>query len=274
MLDKIKNINPWILAILVALSIELLISALTTVFNFNLRQYFNELGYLFSLPALKISGYETVQAINDFSGEAQNAYSYNETVIISSLGVFTIFILGPYLLIKGYIQSEKSGDKNKRSWTWYIGAILIISTLFPAILSATVGSAVYLNTKESMLDSRQKDQMRMELMNLALDASYLIFLPQVKGGGDGSFNTIGPESETITLENLDSYHRASSKFEFQIHGTVNDSSFTIVGVTDRMGKNENFKNVNGETGKQQISAEVTPYRENIFKMDRNGTLKN
>lgn len=273
MLDKIRNLNPWVFAFLIALGAEILIGLVTELLNVDLTHFFRNLGFVFSLPALKISGYETVQAINDFGGKPEDLSGFAEVAIVPAVGIFIVLILAPFLLLKGYIQANNSENPQKRSWTWYVGAIMIMLALIPAALSATVGTKVYMNTVESSENSRQRDVLRSQLMNLALGASYLLFLLQEKGGGDGSFRNIGTDSEPISLDDLKSY-TADSNFEFQIYETISDSMITIVGISDQVGNEEDFQNVNGETGRQQISVEVTPYNEEIFKMGNNHSLKN
>ncbi|MDR9418734.1 hypothetical protein [Gracilimonas sp.] len=273
MYELIKDWNPWVKAILIAIGIELLFSFITSILSVNIREYLVDIGFVFALPALKISGYETAQAILNFSGDHKDLTEFAQTAITTGISVFVIFIVGPYLLLRGYKQSDQSENPKQRSWSWYIGAIMIMMTMIPAILSSVIGTKVYMNTKESMEDSRQKDLLNAELMDLALDASYKIFMPQEKGGGEGSFTNMTTNSENIKLEHLDSYEE-SSMFDFKIQGEVTDSSFTIVGVTQRMGEDEDFENANGETGKQQISVVVSPYEENIFTLSRANSMRN
>lgn len=273
MLDKIKNWNPWIIAIFIAIGIEAIFSLVSTVLSVDIRGFLREIGLVFALPALKITGYETVQAINNFSGDPADVSRFSELAISTGISVFIIFILGPYLLLKGYTEADTSKDSRSRSWKWYTGAILIILALVPAVIGATVGTVVHLNTGESVEDNRQRDLLRTELADLAYDASYKMFVSQEMGGGEGSFNTFGEQSEPLSLENLDSY-QSESEFDFQINGEIRDSVVTIVGVSSRTGKDESFENVNGEIGKQQISVTVTPYEEDIFKMNSKNSLDN
>ena len=273
MLDRIKNLNPWILAFLLALGIELLATLVMDSLNLDYRDILQNLGFIISLPALKITGYETVQAINDFAGKPEDLSQFTEVALTSGIGTFIILILGPFLLLKGYLQADQSENLQKRSWTWYIGAILIMLAFIPSVLSATVGTKVHLNSINSAEDSRQKDLMRSQLMNLALDASSTLFLPHKHGGGDGSFLTYGSSNSPITLNDLSSYEKESA-FDFRIHGEVTDSSLTIVGVSSRPGKDEEFQNVNGEIGRQQLAITVTPYKENIFEVNTRISLQN
>lgn len=273
MLDKIRNINPWFIVIGIAIALEILFPLLGMLVSFNINMWLREIGYIFSVPGMKVVGYEIVQMINEFGGEPKNSDGFNEVAVTVGLSMFIIFVLNPYLLIKGYQQADHSENPKQRSWTWYIGAILIIASIFPALVSSFWGTKVFFNTKEAAQNNRELDIMRSELMNLAFDASYRLFLPVEYGGGNGSFHGFGDGSQTISLEDLESYS-PDSQFEFQINGEVSDSSFTIIAVSDNPGKKSDFENVNGATGRQQVSVEVKPYDEEIFRMQSSGTLSN
>lgn len=273
MFDRIKNINPWFIAIGIALALEILFGMLGMLVNFNINRLLSEIGYILSVPGMKVMGYEVVQAINEFSGAPKESEGFTRVTVTVGLGIFIIFVLNPYLLMRGYQQADQSEDPRQRSWTWYVGAILVMSSIYPAFVSSTLGTKVFMNTKESAQKSRELDMMRSELMDLAFDASYRLFLPVEWGGGDGSFRGFGDGTQTISLEDLESYSQ-ESQFEFQIYGAVSDSSFTIVAISDNPGKRSDFENVNGNTGRQQVSVEVKPYEEGIFKMQSSGELTN
>lgn len=273
MKDKINNINPWFIAIGIAISIQVLLSLLAMVLNFDIRNQFSELGYILSIPSMKIVAYETVQAINEFAGDPRETAELTGIVVAVGLSMFLMFILTPFLLLKGSQQVEKSEDSKQRNWTWYAGAVLIISIIFPVLASSTIGTKVFMNTKASAHNSRQLDMMRSELMDLAFDASYKLFLPVELGGGDGSFNGFADGTQPISLEDLESYS-PESPFEIQIYGEVSDSSLTIVAVSESPGKNTEFENVNGAKGRQQVSVEITPFDDALYNMQSSGRLTN
>lgn len=266
MLERISKLNPWVFAIVLAIGVHLLIvllAELTSGF-----QWYNTLIYIFASPSFNIVAHDVVYHINEFNGDPISTENFSNIALLSGLGVFVIFIVGPILLVKGYKQADKSDNKKQRSWTWNTGAILIFTSMVPVFISSTVGTKVYMNTNESIAESRDKDELRSALMNLALDASYMLFLPQEIGGGGGSFNSVGEESRSIQLSDLDSYD-SNSPYDFIIHEKITDSTITIIGVSEFKGKAENFKNLNGETGKRQLSVVVSPFKKNIFSMPHN-----
>lgn len=273
MLDKIKNINPWLIAIGIAIAGEILFSIIATLLNFDVSSWVSEIGYILSVPSMKIVAYDITQSINEFSGEGREFQGFSGITVTVILSMFVIFILNPYLLIKGYQQADRSGDPKQRSWIWYAGAILIMASIFPVLVSSIIGTKVFMNTKETAQNSHKMDMMRAELVDLAFDASYRLFLPVEQGGGDGSFHRFSNGSETISLEDLESYS-PDSEFEFLIHGEVSDSTLTIVAVSDNQGRKADFENVNGSMGRQQASVEVKPFDKSIFRMDSSGGLKN
>jgi len=273
MLEKIKNLNPWLIAIGISIAVEILFSLLALMFNLDIDVLVSEIGYILSVPTMKIMAYDITQSINEFSGGGREFQGFSEITVTVILSMFVIFILNPYLLIRVYQQADRSGDSKQRSWIWYSGAILIMASIFPVLVSSVIGTKVFMNTKESAKNSREMDIIRSELMDLAFDASYRLFLPVEKGGGDGSFRGFGDGTQTISLEDLESYS-SDSGFEFQIHGEVSDSSFSIVAVSDNPGRKTDFENINGSVGRQQVSVEVKPYEEAIFQMQSSGRLMN
>ncbi|MEX0638921.1 MAG: hypothetical protein WD094_00565 [Balneolaceae bacterium] len=273
MLDKIDKINPWFFIIAIALAIEILFSVLDSFHGVDFSKWVAEIGFIVLLPALKITGYETIQAINEFSGGGNVTAGFSGIALTIGFSMFVVFILTPFLLLKGYQQADRSDDPKQRSLSWFAGAMLIVLSIYPVLTTSLIGTKVLMNINESSQHSRALDMMRSELMDLAFDASYRIFLPVELGGGDGSFHAFEDGSQTISLEDLESYS-PDSPFEFQIHGEVSDSSFTAVAVSDLPGKSADFENVNGETGRQQISVEITPYDESIYRFQNSATLSN
>jgi hypothetical protein len=273
MFDKIKDLNPWIIAIILAIGVEVLITLVMSVFDLKTRQFMGGLGFVHALPALKISGYEIAQSIGTFRGDIVDSRAFTETALTTGFSLFIILILGPFLLLKGYIKAERSGQSKKRGWTWYMGAVLIIMVLIPVFFSSTLGTVVHLDAKKSSEKNREKEELQKQAMNLALDASYLLFVPKEEGGGDGSFRTFGNASNSIVLEDLDSFEK-DSKYKFELYGEVKDSVITIVGTSMMPGRDENFENITGEIGNQQVSVTVTPYGKNIFKMKQKRHLNN
>ncbi len=273
MKDKINNINPWFIAIGLAVSIQILLSLLAVVLGFDLRRQLSEFGYILSIPSMKIVANETVQAINEFAGDPRETAELTDIAVTVGLSMFLMFILTPFLLLKGSQQAEDSEDPKQRNWTWYAGAVLIISIIFPVLASSTIGTKVFMNTKASAHNSRQLDLMRSELMDLAFDASYKLFLPVELGGGAGSFNGFGDGTQPISLADLESYS-PNSPFDVQIYGAVSDSSLTIVAVSESPGKKADFENVTGAKGRQQISVEITPFDDTLYNMQSSGSLTN
>jgi len=254
----IKSYTHWIivgLIIVVLMLAEYLLSSVYSLIPYNSWIY--SLIYAIVVPGLVILQHITIETINWFGGDAASASEFYKSASIVIFGIVFLLMLLPWFFLKGRLNRSPE-DQNYPVY-WYFSAALLCLAI---ILASYVGiTQIQVNThnEQSIEASRNLDQLRSYMTYVAFDASEWLILPEEADGGGGTFR---PENhESFSLEMLSSYDADHSVFELTIDGEPSDSTFTLVGTVINGSVNDDSKN--------QISLEVTPYNDSLFKFSNN-----
>ncbi len=203
---EIRQINRWLIAILI-------LTGLVYSFNFYEGNVFSNkiLGYLINVrPSSIILWFLTIDAINIFSGKEAVGISLNLESISILTNVLLFLMIGPFLLVKGYLESEKKVTE-KKPWYWYVGAIIVISALM-IVPTEIVRTKMMIDTSKSSQESRIRDLMRKEITDVGFATAEHLILNKSEGK---SFNL-----EDIKID--------SFNYDFSIEGNPSDSLITII----------------------------------------------
>lgn len=232
MLEKIKRISwvEWLL--LIAMSISLLI-----IMSWSLSYVEN---VFFPEPWSNANGVSTEIAMEKFTGETVFG-SFMKSRIAALTGILLYFIIGPMLLILyGYgreqtSQEEPTGQSAGDSETadngnaesrpvplgFRAGIVITLMGLLPFAAQAVISPIVQENTRTSSSKSKKKDELRHNLLTLAVEAYEYMVLPEKYGGGDGSFRG-------LSIEELPHYENLPSG-TYQIKNMPSDTVLQITG---------------------------------------------
>ncbi|MEX0719123.1 MAG: MFS transporter [Balneolaceae bacterium] len=272
MKERIKKYLPWIYvaAIVYSLSVFLFLIKTSVLNSLPFTGFTEKLFYIFAIPTTQIAQYSGTVTMNEFGSRITEFTVLSEALIVAGLGIMMILVIAPFLLVKGYEKTDPQ-EPNKRSFSWYTGAGIMVISLTVSFLLMTVGTAEYFSTNEEIAEGRDKDRLRSELLALALDATDKMTLPHQIGGGNGSFaNFVDERGERsyINIEDLEGYNSEYS-FKFLFSESITDSSLTIIGISNNEGNNPEFINANGDSGKRQLSIKVNPYQEKMYSFQNN-----
>ena len=153
-----------------------------------------------SIPGKEVELMNVLNNISEFGGDEIDRERKVFSYAAAASGVLILFVISPFLLINSYSNTGKGGN-----FGWYAGAVILLLGVFAS-------TSVIVNTlkeetenAEIISNSREKDRLRMELMNLAFEAAEAAVLPGEFGGGSGSFknfpdgSTGGPTSPPFSL---------------------------------------------------------------------------
>lgn len=260
---KTYRLLPWVVALLIALLFVLsdfYLEPITSWMDIN--------------PAFEAHKVKTVAAIDAFHDGTPSEKSFWVQRAKALGGILILFVIGPSLWIFGEIRShampQPTGDDLlKKGTEWYLGVTLVGFSLMLLIPQTTLQSVRYPDMRDSSELSRTKDHLRLDLSALAYEAAEIYYLPQEFGGGSGSFYTVAAgEGEPRPFRMADiSRVLEDTPFSFSLGKIVSDSVLTIYGLSEKEGKDPNFKNVNGDRGKIQMAIRVEPEGK-IFEFDR------
>lgn len=270
MKGKIKPAIHWGVVIIICLTAGIVFTYVrdVDVFTTGELSWVSKLEFMVTTPFLALSQYTTMDAIGRFSGEIMQE-GFAEALAVALAGIAIIFIVAPFLLAKGYKRYEE-GHSEYRSVGWILGASILVFSLYFSLKASKTGTISQQKMTEATSISRSTDHLRMQLTDLAFEASEKMILPQEMGGGDGSFTGFMDEngqSRTIMLSDLEGYN-PGDKFSFVIGDDVSDSTITITGISNFTGNNPRFENANEESGKIQISITVTPFEDSLFELKK------
>jgi hypothetical protein len=263
---KIKNYTPWINVGLIILILFLLEYLLTSVYNFSIyNSWIFSLLVSMALPGAEILKFVTIESINWFGGDQISFYEFFESASVILIGMVVLFILAPWFFLRGRLKANT--DDQNYPLSWYISTIILcFGIILPTIFGITqiASNSIERSNIQRMEDSRTLDRLRSYMSHVAFDASEWWILPEEADGGDGTFRP--KNRENFTLDMLSSYQADHANFELTLDSEPTDSTVTIVGtVIDRATEDDS---------EFQISLEVTPYDDSLFKFLNNPLVNN
>lgn len=252
--DKIKPLLPWINIGLIIVVLFLIDYLVTNVLNVRISNRWDyRQVYTIFLPGFEILRYITLEAINWFGGDEQPFIEFIKTASISATGFIIVFILAPWLFVKGLLNSN--ADNQSFGLTWYFGTIIIILGISISTLYGVRQTIISPKNDRSIESGKLVDQLRTYMTNVAFDASEWWILPEEAGGGNGSFFLSGDEAMTLT--ELESYDPEHPDFELIIEETPTDSTMILIGSMIN-------QDVVDES-KRHITLKITPKNDSLFK---------
>jgi hypothetical protein len=220
---------PWLNALFIAI-----IAALALA-------YFN---IAFTITVTQAIGISAVQSINVFSDgvAGTDPFWYERLTMLGS--IILIFVAGPVLWGMG----SKSSDNVSQNIMWYAGVVLLLIGFIHVSMGLTY-QAIKADQWETAEQSRNKDQLRAELLTLNNRAMELYWLPIEQNGTSRDLSK-------ISLQDL----KQGTSFQntYAIDKTASDSTLTIYGMGTKEGTNSAFKNVDGQRGKIQLAVQIKP----------------
>ncbi|MDX1670691.1 MAG: hypothetical protein R3211_00015 [Balneolaceae bacterium] len=208
-----------------------------------------------------------LESINMFSSGTPTMRPYWNDRILSLVGIVLFFVVGPVLWFSSEdSRPDRSGELSNgfqpKSLMWYLGAILTLTGLLFGVAGTAFQLFHQTNIEQSVQRSRNADHLRQEISTLGLQAAELFLLPHDRGGGNGSFTRIpngNGSFHPITLEDLEAYQPEQLNAGTYHLDEVTDSTILIYGVGTHDGKEPDFKNINGETGRNQVVVLIEPF---------------
>lgn len=236
MSDKIKKYRwlPWAIAVVIVVLIAFIGSG-----------YSN--WYFLSpwAPARSLVAELSIDAFSagiDYNTFVQGADAYWSYRLTSFGAILMTLVIGPSLWIYAEIknQDRESKDVLKKGVAWYVGVVLVITSL-QVVPTTIIKGVVFQKTWDRAAQSKYKDHLRSDLIKLGYDALELYHLPNEYGGGAGSFQIAraNGDEEPLQLNDLESYSQIERN-SYTLAPVESDSVIRIRGVnTD--GSNDQLK---------------------------------
>lgn len=253
MSDKIKKYRflPWIIAVAVVIAVGILGSS-------SINWYILEPWAPASTLVAELS-IEAFGAGTDYSTYIQNTAANWNFRLTALATIILSFVVGPSLWVYAEIKNQKSEITNvlKKGIAWYLGVILIISSL-QVVPTAIVKGIVFQNTWDSAAESKNRDELRSDLMKLGYDVLEIYHLPNEFGGGAGTFQINRGNGDLSPLQVTDLESHSQLLHKYMLAPAESDSVIKIHGVSDYEGSDPDFENADGSKGKLQMDLEVKP----------------
>jgi len=229
----IKSINEWLITISIFIGIVYLFG----LFGFNRSSDFiipENIQYLFNPhPTSNLLRIESLDAINIFRGREPDGFEINMITVSMLFNIILYFMIGPFLLYLGYKNDTEGKSK---SWYWFVGMVFCLGSI-AIVPIELLDIKVSEKTKESAEESRIKDSMRQELLDVGFATAEHLILNKSEGN---SLNWEGIE--------IDSFN-----YDYTIEGKPSDSLITIICT-------------NPEQTTFSVKLEVYPDKEEVMRM--------
>lgn len=253
MKEKIKQVTPWLIAILTGLIIAALI--LMNSGEAMMLQDANPLEKLLGaliLPIFHILNMITHQGLEAFSGGVVTSGELASTFTYAVIGLSYLFVIVPWLLASG---TEKNEELEGKSKTWYAGIALSTTGILIGLAITIVMVSSQSANVEDMKAGQKMDYLNSEMRSIAVNSAELMVLPHDLNGGNGFFTTFLNDDGEARDFSLDDLTRANPdpELEIEIERPVTDSTLTIIGRDD-LG--------------HEVRAVISPYEENMFRVAR------
>jgi hypothetical protein len=240
---------PWLIVGLMAAAVTGIIYLFTMEFRIISAD-----GWISSLisagvtPSYEMVKYTTIEAINQFGGGETETVQFLKSALATSVGLFLILILVPWLFANGYRKLESEEEKFEepvRSAGWYISATLLVLSILIAGTHAVTQVVIQQKNVQSADASRSLDELRSVMMDLAFDVSEQMIQSLSRS-----------EEQRIVLESLPSY-KDWETFDIEISNQESDSLITLTGIVVSGPASQNVD-------KKTITVHVTPWDDELF----------
>ncbi|OAN64704.1 hypothetical protein A8B79_00735 [Balneola sp. EhC07] len=236
MKDKTNKWLPWLSSVLIGIIISYALITITD--SYSMSKY-PDVFLPSTVPSTQVNGISVIESINEFSGDETTSAFYKGARAGITISLILIFVVIPFLFVKGTIQSEK---RENPTALWYTGsALMLIIVVMPMIAGASK-IHWFQNVDKSSQMSRTHDVMRMELT----DVSFIIAEEILE------FDDISVLAE-FNAENITEI--INSEFHYLLVTNPDDSSATITISSDKV---NNFT----------ATTIIRPYSDQIFKYQR------
>lgn len=255
MSDKTKyKWLPW------ALALSVVIAGIVLTSNYG--------NWYFLAPWNPAKTLVATKSINEFAAGVPDTAPYWNLRLTALAVLLVTFIIGPSLWVYAEIknQARSSADALSKGVVWYVGVILVISSL-QVVPVTIIKGIVFHNTWEIAAQNKNKEELRSDLMKMGFEAVQYYYLPQRLGGTSGSFRAVSGQDgnwRPLELADLSSYP-SDTKNTYRIGKSASDSILTIHGIGYNRGPNPDFRNADGRRGKLQLTIEVDPRSNFDFK---------
>lgn len=236
MKDKTSKWLPWFSSLLIGIIISY---ALITVTDSYSMSNYPEVFLPSTIPSTQVNGISVIESINEFSGDETTSAVYKGARAGITISLILIFVVIPFLFVKGTIQSEK---RENPAALWYVGSALMLIILVMPMIAGASKIHWFKNVSEGSNNSRTQDLMRMELT----DVSFIV-AEQVM-----ELDEISSMSE-LTAENIPDIR--NSEYTYMLVSNPRDTSVTITVSSDKV---NNFT----------ATTLVRPYSDQIFEYKR------
>lgn len=191
------------------------------------------------VPSTQVNAISVIDSINEFSGNGTEIGVYDWAREGITLSLILMFVVIPFLYVKGTLQSEK---RENPTAVWYIGSALMLVVVIVPLIAGALKFYTYQHTKENSVNNRTQDKMRTELIDISfIVAEHMLELENISELSE--FNT----SEIEEVRN--------SKFKYQLTISSEDTSAIITVSSDEI---NNFT----------ATTSVRPYSDQIFEYQR------
>lgn len=257
MKEKISPLLPWMIVALIA-----------GIFIFIPKQTSGmyALAYAITAPAMPLLQYTTVHAITVFGGGGFTFEPFMQAGLTAIAGLIVVLAVAPFLLAKGY-RGLRADSLLKRSPAWYLGAILVVTSLGFSLFNSARMTTSYFTASTHITENALKDQLRSQLMTHGFAAAEQMLMPHQYGGGNGSFIDFrdGDRARELRLTDLKTWDE-NSQFSFQIQDSVTDSTLTIIGsLAESSDQNRSRSSL--------YAIRVTPHQSNTIRLLPEGVTR-
>lgn len=256
MSDKTEKFRwlPWAIAVVVVLGIGVLGSNYA---NWYVLDPWNS-----AKTVVTVLSIDAFSAGIDYNTFVQDATDPHWNFRLSAFAMILLtFVIGPSLWVYAEIKNQNSSSEDvlKKGIAWYVGVILVVAGL-QVVPATVIKGIVFQNTWDNAAESKEKDQLRSDLLKLGYKALEFYHLPHENGGGGNSFHKRLPNSDkrsSIQVADLKQDVRLSGN-SYILEVANSDSMIIIRGIGTESGGMTDFNKADAVQEKIEIALQVTP----------------
>ncbi len=236
MKDKTSKWLPWLSSMLIAVIISYALITITD--SYSMSKY-PGVFLPSTIPSTQVNAISTIDSIHEFSGDETTSAFYKGARAGITISLILIFVVIPFLFVKGTIQSEK---RENPAALWYVGSALMLIILVMPVIAGASKIQWFQNVNEGSNNGRTQDLMRMELTDVSFNVAEQVM----------ELDEISSMSE-LTAENISDIR--NSEYTYMLVSNPKDTSVTITISSDKI---NNFT----------ATTIIRPYSDQIFKYQR------
>lgn len=236
MKDKTNKWLPWLSSVLIGIIVSYALITITD--SYSMSKY-PGVFLPSTIPSTQVNAISTIDSIHEFSGDETTSAFYKGARAGITISLILIFVVIPFLFVKGTIQSEK---RENPAALWYVGSALMLIILVMPMIAGASKIQWFQNVNEGSNNGRTQDLMRMELTDVSFNVAEQVM----------ELDEISSMSE-LTAENISDIR--NSEYTYMLVSNPKDTSVTITISSDKI---NNFT----------ATTIIRPYSEQIFKYQR------